>query len=453
MTLAAKIEPLHLTPFQPFVVTVSGAHQFAESAVFVDIEGCTALEMDQIAGLSIDVDADGNGAASHPGLPVGRETAIWVTAIQRGVERHNLDLVSPALIAPDGGNLLEVPADALSRLLEEMESTYTKPIGNPASIGAKKHRVVYGVEGVLLTRALRLPGVVVQPIADRPLGVEDLHLMNQAIAASGSTRVIDNTDPWSVPYRSAHPWISIFFSEVWAADHAAAEAATEDTLARLLSLLALKRGSRGTAIAVSIEEEISPGESGNFKIRVFQPGYRGNLIGGQMSGESQSTFHSEALTLENDPILRLCLDLYAEALAEPNIDVKLFRLWSAVETLAINRVEEGLRVTLLDGSFWPDGGTTKQAGPRVYTLLKASLVDTDEPSMVSPAEDLYHAVRAWIARRDATAHYGGFDPASSVQNAKSWFDFAQLTTSNDDTDSWVRLFERLCRNVFQRELS
>jgi hypothetical protein len=454
MPVFAEIRPLHISSDEPFTVVVSEAADLVGRTITAVIHSCDALETEWIASLPVDIDSEGNGTGTHPGLRVEREAAIWVNELQWTSGTHYFEIVSPALVsAPNCAASSEVPAAALERIIAEQEATYSRPLGDPTSASTKKHRVVYGLEGVYLTKPMRLPGLTISPLENRPGGTDDLALMNVALEMAGSTRTIENQDAWVAGYHSARPWTSVSFAEVWAADHVEAEAITSEPLAQVISLLALSRGARGKVIAFATEVEDPPGFSGAFKIRQYEPPYRGNLLGGSMGGEHQGTFKRNADSLKRDPILRLSLDLFADAIAEPNVDLRLFRLWSALEILAINRIPSGSPVTLTDGSLWPNGSTTSHAGPRVYALLKQSMRGIDETSMVAPAQDLYHAVRAWNGRRDATAHYGGFDASSVAQSGRPWFVFAQLTTANSDTDSWVRMFRELCRSVFRQELS
>jgi len=454
MPVFAEIRPLHISSDNSFTVVLSDATEFAGQTITVTIFSCDALETEWIASLPVEIDLKGNGTGAHPGLAVEREAAIWVNELQGTSGTHYFEIISPSLVAPPSGTTsTEVPAVAIERMMAQQDATYSQPLGNPTSPGTKKHRVVYGLEGVYLTKSMRLPGLVVSPLQNRPGGIDDLALMNVALELAGSTRTIENQDAWVAGYHAARPWAYVSFSEVWAVDHFEAEAITSEPLAQVVSLLALSRGARGKVIAFATEVEDPPGFSGAFKIRQFGPPYRGNLLGGPMSGEHQATFKRNADSIKGDPLLRLSLDLFADAIAESNVDLRVFRLWSALETLAINRIPGGSPVTLTDGSVWPNGSNTDHAGPRVYVLLNKSLRGFDEFSIVTPALDLYQAVRAWNGRRDATAHYGGFDPASATQSGKPWFVFAQLTTVHNDTDSWVRMFEELCRRVFRHELS
>jgi hypothetical protein len=147
-----------------------------------------------------------------------------------------------------------------------------------------------------------------------------------------------------------------------------------------------------------------------------------------------------------DPILRLCANLYSEALAEPSPDVRYFRVWSTLETLSGARVPSGQPVFRNDGTPWPNGETTNQAAPRVYRLIAdwLSTRNIDEASTVDPAPDLYEAVEGWYGPRNATGHYGRSDPGDTRQAAQRWFPWAQLTVPapSDPFDRWLMALQR-----------
>jgi hypothetical protein len=100
-------------------------------------------------------------------------------------------------------------------------------------------------------------------------------------------------------------------------------------------------------------------------------------------------------------------------------------------------------------------GTTSAAAPRVYRLIADHLQarSADEASFVSPANDLYEAVRAWYARRNATGHYGRFVSGDPRQTAERWYARAQETMPTPGTpDAWLVTLQRATASVLQWEL-
>jgi hypothetical protein len=77
----------------------------------------------------------------------------------------------------------------------------------------------------------------------------------------------------------------------------------------------------------------------------------------------------------------------------------------------------------------------------------------NEASVVAPAANLYEAVRAWYARRNATGHYGRLDPAEPRQSGQNWMRWAQLTVvPASSVDGWLDALQRLVETVLRAEL-
>lgn len=134
------------------------------------------------------------------------------------------------------------------------------------------------------------------------------------------------------------------------------------------------------------------------------------LAGGFIPGESQSQLLAQYRAVDADPLVKLCCDLYGEALHDRSVDARFLRFWSILEVISGARMPINVTVRLRDGTPWPhpNASTTNTAAPRVYRYI-AEILDRrgiDEASLVRPAADLYEAVRVWYARRNATGHYG-----------------------------------------------
>jgi len=106
--------------------------------------------------------------------------------------------------------------------------------------------------------------------------------------------------------------------------------------------------------------------------------------------------------------------LYTAALTESAWDVRIFRLWSVVETIAKSVVPGGLEVSRTDGATIMNGktnATTAEPLPRVYELLRRTHVALGVPASVAvchPDHELWDEVRAWYSIRNAVAHDGSW---------------------------------------------
>lgn len=209
--------------------------------------------------------------------------------------------------------------------------------------------------------------------------------------------------------------------------------------------MAMNRNATGRPLCMVIEQRQGD-DTFVSKWALESQHYAGNLAGGMISGESQRDLLLQTRAIEVDPLLKLCCGLYGEALSERSEDARYFRLWSILEFLSGARLPANDVVTLRDGSPWPNpnANTTRVAAPRVYRYL-ARLLDqkhVDEQSFVSPAANLYEAVRVWYARRNATGHYGSLVVGDSAQMAQNWYPLAmQSLAPSVIGHSWSRALQ------------
>lgn len=340
-----------------------------------------------------------------------------------------------------------------AELERDQEARYARGLGDRSAAGSIEHRVLCAVERLLVTTRLRLAGVEILPVAHRPRGEEQRAMIDAILTQVDWPTRID-PQPWGDRVAPNRPWTAIVCAPVWARD--LDEAATLAWGARdeVIAVLGLNRRARGRSVATVIEQ-LQPDDSIRHHVYVEDARYSGNLVGGFISGEDQPSLLAQQAAMHSDALLRLCVDLYSEAIADPSPDARYLRLWSLLETLSGARLQSGKRVKRLDGTPWPDKRRGTTAEPRVYRLI-ADYIRTsgiDERIFVSPASDLYQAVRAWYARRNATGHYGRFVVGDPRQAARPWHADAQATVAAAGApDAWLSTFQNATEKVLQWEL-
>jgi len=301
---------------------------------------------------------------------------------------------------------------------------------------------------------MRLAGVEVLPVAVRPRGEEQRAMVDALLTQLGWPTRVD-PQAWGDRVEPSRPWTAIVCAPVWAQTLEEAAALAWAARDELVAVLGLNRGARGRSVATVIEQR-QPDDSIRHRVYVEDARYGGNLLGGFASGEDQAGLLAQQAAMRTDALLRLCVDLYSEALADPSSDARYLRLWSLLETLSGARLQGGQPVQRLDGTTWPDPpGTTSAAAPRVYRLVADHLRarSVDEASFVSPASDLYEALRGWYARRNATGHYGRFVVGDPRQTARGWYARAQQTVPvAGSPDAWLMTLQHVTASVLQWEL-
>lgn len=120
-------------------------------------------------------------------------------------------------------------------------------------------------------------------------------------------------------------------------------------------------------------------------------------------------------SLAQRPVVAFWVQLFTSAITEQRWDVRIFRLWSVLETIAKRIVPAGEHVTRPDGAPIIDHkgkpATTSSPVGRVYALLRqvhAVLALPHELVVCHPDHALWDEVAAWYAIRNAVAHDGAW---------------------------------------------
>ena len=458
----SRITPEWCRDGEPITIEVTGANELAGKSVQVQVSAVSEVDIAPVLVVSVNLDDEGNGAYVHePGLALGHETSVYVDRIHEdigeGLRRtHVFRNVWTTVVNPtEPVASLDDVAEAHRRLLERQEGIYTKPIGDPTSNGALEHRVMCIVEGLLMTTRLKLPGVEIRPLTRRLRDEEERQLINAVLIELGwACRLRE--EHWRPYAESRRPLTLMLFQPVWATSYEQAGELARAERNRVLSLLALNRRATGKSACLVIDQRQPDNRVVSRWVPEKSP-YRGNLAGGLIAGESQADLLTQFRGIEVDPLLKLCSDLFADALSDLSVDAQFLRFWSILELLSGARLSYGMIVQLRDGSPWPNhqANTTSTAAARVYRYV-ADLFDRgrlDEASFVAPASDLYQAIQVWYARRNATGHYGKLVVGDARQAKRGWHGQAVLSVSSPETErDWLRALRELVFTCIQSEL-
>lgn len=434
MTFNARIEPSVLKRGQPFTVFVNDAPEWSNKIISVQIDSSDDIEpLTMAMSFSMEIGDDGTGSWHHAsGFGIERESVVFVSAA--GVTPVSLDptspqpLTEPEFVYPEFVSMtaLNSPTTARDKVVDlyldlekRRETRFQQPLGRPGQ--GSQFRAAVLVQGLLITQKIPTAHGNVHP---QVLEIHDgdlRDLTNASLEQLGwPGRVNDGT--WNE--RMSRSDYAVFeFPSIWASDEAEADAlAMAETDKLLLTLTYLRHAAPGPLL-VALESRTPQ----QIRFRSLRDGYTGNLIGGFMAGESSRELLRVGSAIATAPEVELYVNLYLEARREKQEDSRYFKLWAVLETIAINEIAEGTKVFLDDGTQWPNGGTTGQAAPRVFELVRsANLARRQWPD----GGDLYDFVRSVYGRRNATAHYGRFAPADPTQQAQAhWYPWAIKTLS------------------------
>jgi len=446
--------PVSVNDGESLTVEVRGAFDLAGRAVTIQLQMVTLLEsagfVASIGGQ--EVGADGTVVGVWANVSVGREGATFASSIQVdgaeiGIEDSSVCILNPRYPIED-----RTAADErLQELHRQQRARYAIPLGDPTAPDANEHFVVCAIERLLTTTKMKLPGIHIFPVSRRSIEAEQRDVVNHILGGLGRIGRVED-DHWMKVMGPGRPWTAVVFPQVWALTVEEAGVIAREARDELITLLGLNRTARGTPVA-TIVEEVNRGAPPALSLSLDDARYRGNLLGGRISGENQTVLVAQHHAIHADPLLHLCVDLYSEAVAERSLDAQYFRYWSVLETLSGARMPAGQLVRLSNGSPWPGSrNTTSAAAPRVYRYVSDWLLrsNVSEAIQVSPAPDVYTAVRAWYGRRNATGHYGRFVATDPTQMTQGWFKWANRTTG--DPSAWLRGLRDTCHTVLSGEL-
>lgn len=352
----------------------------------------------------------------------------------------------------------EQAADSAHEMEGRREEMYAEPLGDPSVLNAQEFRILMFLERLLLTRPLRVPGIQMTLLIEswepvqRSFGLgasDEVELINQVLRDWRWMGPQQSVDP-SWRERNAHnrPVVLMYAPRVFATSPERALRLAHNTRDRLLELLAFHRNSSGVPFATAIQM-LDPATGGYTDMRVYPEVelYQGNLMGGFLSGEDQSSLLADYRAMRSNPFLVFVLYLHAEAQAEKDLDFAYFRYWNLLETVASERVETvtpvtdfgGEQILKADGRPFDTGG----AQGRVYELVKRGMLDHNQSEEThQEARDLslslWDAIHIWYGFRNATAHHGGFDPNDARQQRQSWYGVAVEAQQNGAHPSGYR---------------
>lgn len=452
MNATATIEPRFLRKGEEFTLVLRGWTKFAGSVVEAHIGVTCPASYLSFRPLQAHLDADGNGTVVVPeGIDVDWLWSAYVDRVS-GQDQTLLPWSNPAsLVNWDGDSLTEEGAQLVHYSLSgQNKSLYGSPLGDSSNPLNRVHRVVTLLTGVLTTQHNIYPGLITIPLDKRPVDREHLELLNHFLGGLKLPVKID-AEKWFSSKANRHPTTAVLIPQIWAEDFDSAHLIASEAINRLQLVLSLNRLAAAKPVALVIEQR-QPDETSLSRVYPFDTRYTGNLAGGFIAGESSEQLEAEFRGMQEHALARLAATLFSEALAEVNEDFAFFKYWACLEVLSEELGSNGA-LSLTDGSPWPDKVNPLDPGPKVYSMIASILLarSTHEQSFSAPGTDLYDLVQVLKARRNATAHYGGFDAGSQAQQSRPWYPHA--LRSSTSTFEWLGAARSLCVTALRFALS
>ena len=426
----------------------------------VSIQAARVEEHEDIWALSAEMEADPGQANVGRCQAVGDQPPglYWLT----GLDINNGPQIATTHVMMQPRLLFEVRAVTdQARSLEDLEAAYGEVVRRrqerrEAGIGSGQvaATVLVFVKDLLTTTVLNLVSCEIVPL--EPVGwTAEVQAVDRFLEARGAPplrwtqQVLDQV-------RRAEPATLIQFPVVRADTLRQCGELAMREASLLAMLLAAHRGSFGDVFCTIIHEP----QTGQLLSGLHIPPYRGNLIGGFISGEEPEGLRRSLHAIRDDPTLQLIVLLLGEATRERRADFQYVRLWSLLETVARGRGCAGrpkcdwsgqIRVGKKGQSLF-----VQEAAEQVYELLRELLAPSGlgEQAFASGLTSgaLQEQISIWYRRRNCTAHG---DPdcvcrdPSKVGAASAKYATCYRARSDDQNgqDGYLRTLREVAKSV------
>ncbi len=207
------------------------------------------------------------------------------------------------------------------------------------------------------------------------------------------------------------PVIVVHFPRIFARSSEEASELIRHESNILSNLLSLQRQSYGTIICILMHDI----ENERVDAKLHAPNYRGNLVGGLISGEYPPEIRKRLKKVRDNPRLQLYLSLYTDTLRAEDNNFKYFRFWNLLETIARSKNYIGRSLYDIQGNPI----LNKKGKPRIVPDHAVELVTEllkDVYKSQGMKDSFIDAVirrdelNIWYRHRNCIVHYGGCFP-------------------------------------------
>lgn len=455
-SVRAHLHPTRLEPGEPVEVRFEGLNPANPNPVHFQVHSFDSYGASWLMSASVDTQPDGTAVfVLDEGFDLKEVALVYVNSLT-GLDQEGMPLFSrvfkhpPVSVMNDQvGEITEI----ICRLQQEQQNRYYLEFGDSSAEGVSNRRVMTIVEGLLITKELRFPGVTVVPLGADVRAEEERAVINKALQGMGWACTIDEED-WRSVTEGRKPLAALIFEPVFARDFDHAAQLISAKREQLLALLALNRLARGEPVCTIVENKL-PSDRSDAQWKPERRPYQGNLFGGELAGENRRVLNTQLIRMTEEPLLTVACDLLGDTFTTQNKDLQFLRYWSILEFLSEARVPSDQTVIRLDGSAWPgEHNNTNSPRPRAYEYVKRILnaLCRSEMSYAGPGANLYESITVWHARRNATAHYGEFNPESSKQLKASFFKHA-IKSAGSKESAWLEALKEVVMLCIRYELA
>lgn len=312
----------------------------------------------------------------------------------------------------------------------------------------KEYRGFVFVKDCLLKTKMKLDRYEIIPLGYLPY-TDEINKILSSINGINIENLCDKTK--RNRFQNAQPVFVAYFPKVTAPSiEEAAKLIGQEvkSLSNLLSIHRLSYGSIFGLIVIDLAE-------GKTYSSIPIPSYRGNLVGGWISGEVPQQIKKRMYKVRKSPQLQLYLSLYTDILREERADFRIFRCWNLLETIA--RSKNYIDQPLLDihGNIVVNRkGDPRKISDEAEMLVTELIRQTYISCSLSNLADILQdgSVSIWYRRRNCTAHHGGCFHSDSIYCDRTKQKFIDCKSDHDNGSVKLNSISLALKEVIVNEL-
>lgn len=365
---------------------------------------------------------------------------------------HVLFEVREPSTAPRSAQDLRVAVDAI---LARRRADFLAGVGH----GRRHYRVFVFFKDCYITTRMRLKRYDVLPLRGLSC-LDELELVQGFLQEIGQPR-LEGTERLAEQARSGHPAAVVYFPNVRAESVEMAHMIAEQETDLLVALLSLQRGGAGSVMS-SLVHDVNAGE---LRYQLRAPVYRGNMMGGWLSGEVPRTIVARMDALRRSPLCAFYIRLYREAVREPHAEFQYFRLWSLLEMIARHKKYIGRPLLAWAGEVVRNAKGHEriiqgEAEELVFELLRETMAaNYSDASLAMGLRQgaLSQQVAIWYRRRNCIVHGGDCYCRDASLPLDGKIKYANCRAARAEvlggTDGYLSALRAVTELVLARELS
>lgn len=317
-----------------------------------------------------------------------------------------------------------------------IESEFIAPldITNPASPKmAHEYCTLIFVRDILIGTRIRFKNFELLPTNTGLENKDLLNFVNYFLLSNTSTKIqFEYSVNSANQARNSNPVCVIHFPNLLSSSAEDARDYAIEKVNILLLALSLIRDAAG-----NVFDAVVINRSNNEAIRYsVTSSYVGNMLTGNLSGESAETLATYLAGLAIDPMNQFLTNLYKEARNDRNPDFQYVRFWQILESLAdANNYDPTNPLLDYEGNPMMDGSQLRMCKGSINVVFRLF-----RDSGIGSTTHTWEKVNVWFAFRNAVAHYGSISRHNelSIPKIKKWaeFGFAEISKTGHDKFLW-----------------